>query len=90
MHLSRAETTLPIYTKFWTIDFVGEMKRIAQFGSDWFYGASPHVGEMYTFTVFSSCFVDQATDHNSQRSLMYCGSKDIVWRKGVPFEYPKC
>jgi len=32
-------------------------------------GASPHVGEIYTFLVvvcvFSSCFVDQATDHNS-------------------------
>jgi len=29
------------------------------------------MGEMYTFTVFSSCFVDQATYHNSQQILMY-------------------
>jgi len=28
--------------------------------------------------VFSSCFVDQATDHNSQRILVYYGSKDFV------------
>jgi len=50
-------------------------------------GASPHVGEIYSFTVLSFCFVDQATDHNSQRILML---KDFVWRKDVPFEYPKC
>jgi len=34
-------------------------------------------------------FVVHATDHNSQRILMYYGSKDSVWRKDVPFEYPK-
>jgi len=45
---------------------------------------------MYTFTVFSSCFVNPATDHNLQRILMYYGSKDVIWRKDVPFEYPKC
>jgi len=58
------------------------------------WGVSPHVGDIYTFLVlvyvFSSCFVDQATDHNSQRILMFYGSKDFVWRKDVPFEYPKC
>jgi len=47
------------------------------------------VGEMYNFRVFPSCFFVQATDHNSQRILMYYGSKDSVWRKDVPFEYPK-
>jgi len=51
-------------------------------------GASLHVGEMYTFTAFSSSFVDQATYHNSQRILMYYGSKDS--KKDVPFEYPMC
>jgi len=30
--------------------------------------------------VSSSYFVDQATDHNSQRIFMYYGSKDFVWR----------
>jgi len=46
--------------------------------------------DIYTFTVFSSCFVDQASDHTSQRIVMYYGSKDFVWGKDVPFEYPKC
>jgi len=42
--------------------------------------------------VFFSCFVfvDQATDHNSQRLLLCYGSKNFDWRKDVPFEYPKC
>jgi len=68
-----------------------ELPNLVAIGSK---GASPHVGEIYTFLVvvcvFSSCFFDQATDHNSQRILMYCGSKQFVWRKDVPFEYPKC
>jgi len=35
------------------IDYLGDIKGIAKFGSDWFYGgASPHVGEMYNFRVF--------------------------------------
>jgi len=44
-----------------------ELPNLGQIGST---GASPHVGEMYTFTVFASCSVIQATDHNSQRILM--------------------
>jgi len=52
--------------------------------------ASLHVREIYSVTVFSSSFVDQATHHNSQRIIMYYGSKDFVWRKDVHFEYPKC
>jgi len=79
-HLSRAVTTLPIKTKFWTIDYVGKIKRSVKFGTIGSRGASLHVGEMCSFTVFSSCFVDQATDHNSQWILMYYGSKDFVWR----------
>jgi len=66
------------------------MKGITKFGSDWFYGGFSHVGEMYTFAVFSPCFVNEATDRNSQRILMCYGSKDVVWREDVPFEYPKC
>jgi len=38
LHLSRAENTIPINTKFWTIDHVGEKNRIAKFGCDWFWG----------------------------------------------------
>jgi len=36
LHLSRAETTVPINTKFWTIDNLGEISRIAKFGYDRF------------------------------------------------------
>jgi len=36
LKLSRAETTEPINTKFWTIDYLGELKRIAKFGYDGF------------------------------------------------------
>jgi len=50
LHLSRAETTVPINTKFWMIDYVGEIMRIARFGWDW--RASPRVSEIYSFTVF--------------------------------------
>jgi len=75
---------LKINIKFWTIDYVGGMKRIAKFGSDWFYGGFSPCGWNDTFTVFSTCFVDQAIDHNSQRILIYYGSKDFVWRKDVP------
>jgi len=57
-------------------------------------GASSHVGEIHTclvlVRVFSSCLVYQAIGHISQRILMYYGSKDFVWRKNVPFEYPTC
>jgi len=82
-HLSRAETTLPINTKFRTIDYVGEMKRFRNLVEIDSTGGVSHVGEIYSVTVFSSCFVDQATYHNSQQILMYYGSKDFVWRKDV-------
>ena len=41
------------------------------------------------FLLSSSCFVNSPTDRNSQRILTYDGSKDVVWRKDVPFECPK-
>jgi len=90
LHLSRAETTEPINTKFGTIDYLGEIKRIAKFGCDRFKGSVSPSGCNIQYSVFSSGFFDQARDHNSQRILMYYGSKDAVWRKDVPFEYPKC
>ena len=52
-------------------------------------------GAVFFFCLFfsasssSSCFVNSPTDRNSQRILTYDGSKDVVWRKDVPFEYPK-
>jgi len=39
LQLSIAETTEPINTKFWTIDYLGEVKRIAKFGYDRFKGS---------------------------------------------------
>jgi len=36
LHLSRAVTTVPINTKFLTIDYLGEIKRIAKFGCNQF------------------------------------------------------
>jgi len=39
LNLSRAETTEPINTKFWTIDYLGEIKRIAKFGCNGFSGS---------------------------------------------------
>jgi len=39
LHLSRAETTEPINTKFWTIDYRVKIKRITKFGYDRFEGS---------------------------------------------------
>jgi len=75
LQLSRAETTIPINTKFWTIDYVGEMKRIVKVGWDWFHGGISLCGWNIHFSWFSSSFFDQATDHNSQQILMHYGSK---------------
>jgi len=84
LHLFSVETMIPINTKFLMIDYVGEMKKIAQFRLDRFYGASPHVVEIYSSSQFFcctfsslSCFVDQPIDHNSKRILTYDGSKDV-------------
>jgi len=44
LHLSRAETTEPINTKFLKIHYLGEIKRNAKFGYDRFKGnVSPSV-----------------------------------------------
>ena len=57
-------------------------------------GAATHVGEIYSyrFSVFfsSNCFVNSPTYRNSQPMLTYGGSKDVIWRKNVPFGCPKC
>jgi len=50
------------------------------------------VGEIFSFqfsvfyTFSSSCFADQAADHNLQRIVdIYDGSKDFVWRNDKNF-----
>jgi len=87
-HLSRAENSSPIISKFWTIDYTSvdwwELRNFVEIG---LMGASPpsnqsqrnfaNMGRLpmlvkYTvLRVFSSCFVDQAADHNSQR-ILWC------------------
>ena len=96
LHLSSAETTVSINTKFWTNDYVGQTTRIAKFGSNRFYGSGSPCGWSIQLQIlgffllfFSSCFVNSPTDRNSQRILTYDGSKDLVWCKDVPFECPK-
>jgi len=66
LHLSRAETTEPINTKFWTIDYLGEMKEIAKFGSDWFYGGFPRWVKctLLLFFLLVSSFRLQTTIRN--------------------------
>ena len=62
------------------------------------FSVDPIICRVYTRTVrrngfmstTPSCFINSPTDHNWQRILTYEGSKDVVWRKDVPFGYPKC
>ena len=99
LHLSRAETTVSINIKFWTNDYVDQIKRIAKFRGDWFYRSGSLCGWNIQFQILgffllfssalSSCFVNSLTDHNSQRILTYDGSKDVVWRNNVLFVCPK-
>jgi hypothetical protein len=44
----------------------------------------------FFFRLFPSCFVNSRTDRMSQRILTLDGSKDVVWRKDVLVECPKC
>jgi len=79
MNLSRAETTLPINTKFWTIDY--EEHCIILFRLI-LRRAYPHVGEMHTLTVFSSCFVDHTLlsaiqPHKNSFQTKICNG---IWR----------
>jgi len=65
LHLSRAETTIPINTKVLTINFIVEMRWNTKCGWDWFHGGvSPFGWNLQFLAVFSSCFVDQAVIGN--------------------------
>jgi len=75
LHLSKAETTEPINTKFGTIDYLGDIKGIAKFGSDWFYRGFPHVGEMCNFAVFSSPV------RRSGYRPQFATNFDVLWLK---------
>ena len=74
LHLSRAETTVSITTKFWTNDYVGQIKRTAKFRGDRFYGSEIYssrfsflcVNFYFLFFLFRQD-VNSPTDHNSHR-----------------------
>jgi len=91
LHLARAETTIPINTKVWVTDYVVRQREGKMLSIGLLIVTSPHVSEIYSvlfsafFYVFSSCYVDQATDHNSSRILTHDDSKDVVWHTHVPF-----
>ena len=103
-HLFRAGTTIPINYKFRRNDNVRQTKRIVKFCSIRFYGSGSPCGwniqlHFLGFLLSSSislsssssfCSVYWPTDHNSQWNLTCDGSNDVVWRKNVPFECPKC
>jgi len=52
LHLSRAENTEPINTKFWTNDYLGDIKGIAKFGWDRFKGSVSPSGWNVQFSCF--------------------------------------
>jgi len=72
------------YSKIRTIDYASETTK---FGWGRFYTSVSQWGwnTFGVFFTFSSCFVDSPRDHNSQRILTYDDSKDVIWRKDVPF-----
>jgi len=49
LHLSRAETTVPINTKFWRLITTVRWRELPNLVAISSRGASPHVGEIYTF-----------------------------------------
>ena len=56
LHLSRAETTVSINTKFWTNDNVGQIRRIAKFHGSRFYGSGSPFWWNIQFQIFGSFF----------------------------------
>ena len=84
-HLSRAETTVPINTKFWKNNYVGWMKRIAKFRSNRFTWAAPYVGEIYSsrfsvlffITVFFFYFLFRQPAYRPQFATDF----DVWWLK---------
>ena len=81
LHLSRAHTAVLIHTKFRTIVYVDEMKKIVRFVGIGQTGA--HVGEIYNFQILvyfslASCLVNSPTGHNSQQISMHASSKNAL------------
>jgi len=75
LHLFRAETTEPINTNFWTIDYLGNIKEIAKFGSDQFKGSVSPSGWNIQYPVFSSGLL--WSDYRPQFATDF----DVLWLK---------
>ena len=56
LYLSRAETDVPIDSKFWTNDYVGQIKRIAKFRGDRFCGSGSPCGWNIQFQILGFFF----------------------------------
>jgi len=73
LNLSRAETTEPINTKVWTIDYLGEI--IAKFGLGWFYrGFSPCGWNVHFYCFF---FLFRQSGYRPQFATDF----DVLWLK---------
>jgi len=73
LHLSRDETTEPINTKFWAIDYLGDKKGITKFGSDRFKDSVSPSGWNVQFSCFflsGSSFRLQTTIRNGFWCIM--------------------
>jgi hypothetical protein len=73
------------------VDYVGDMMKPYQNGVDRIQGGGgvytdvQHITKSFRFfSVFIS--IDQRTAQTAGAILMVNGSKDVVWRKEVPFE----
>jgi len=75
LHFSRAETTEPINTKFWKIDYLVEIKRIAKFGSDWLYGVFSLCGWNVHFYCYFFLFC------RSGYRPQFATDFDVIWLK---------
>jgi hypothetical protein len=84
-----SDTDDPINTKICMVDYVGDMMKPYQNGVDRIQGGGLNRCATYNkmFPAFFSVFIaiDQRTAQTAGAILMVNGSKDVVWRKEVPF-----
>ena len=83
-----SDTDDPINTKICTVDYVGDMMKTYQNGVDRIQGGVytdvQHTTKCFRFfSVFIS--INERTAQTAGAILMVNGSKDVVWRKKVPF-----
>jgi hypothetical protein len=83
-----SDTDDPINTKICKVDYVGDMMKPHQNGVDRIQGGVytdvQHITKSFRFfSVFIS--IGKRTAQTAGATLMVNGSKDVVWRKEVPF-----